>query len=88
MLGRGTKAPETILPSTGRAVNAQEKDGEGRRGLALIGLIQEQTSCVADEHKVLPVTTLGKAQRRLAGAGENRPGRGRTYDQGIMSPLL
>ncbi len=65
MLGRGTKATETILPSTGRAVNAQEKDGEGRRGLALIGLIQEQTSCVADEHKVLPVSTLGKSQRRL-----------------------
>ena len=94
MFGIGMNATDTMLsregtamPSAGRAVNVQETKGGDRRELALLGLIQEETLRPEDERKVLPDVILDKARPRLAGTGEDRPGRDRTYDQGIMRTI-
>jgi hypothetical protein len=50
-----------------------------------IGMIQQEALRGDDKRKVLPISTLGEGRPRLAGPDKNRPGRDRTYDQGIMS---
>jgi len=79
---------ETVGGGPARAVNAQCAEGGNRRGLAGIDLIQQENPRDTDERKVLPLSVLDKSRRESARIGESRPGRIRTCDQGIMSPLL
>ena len=79
---------KTAGGGSARAGYAQYAKGENRRPLVVIDRIQDEGPPESDERNPLPQSILGGHRRGLAKAGESRPGRGRTSDQGIMSPLL
>ncbi len=80
----GERAGDEVV----RAVNAKCAEGENRRLPAVLDRVEEESPSDSKERNVLPQNTLGVCRHKSAKSGKNRPGRGRTYDQGIMSPLL
>jgi integrase len=82
--GGGKRSPG----GRGWAHQGQQLAGASVRGAASGGEALRADSGLVCSPKVLQSHNLGDSRQTAATAGENRPGRIRTPDQGIMSPLL